>query len=457
MLIPYGLDSKLRRWPIATALVTLICLLVFLLQLVFPGTSEAQLERALYDIVNHYLSHSGLELPEDVAGLPELSARSGPRAATAEARAELDALIVKYQNLLERRPAWRFGFRAGGDPLGLVWHMFVHGSWGHLLGNMWLLWVVGMKIEDLWGRWVFALLYLSGGLAAAGLQALVAGNALPMIGASGAIAALMGAFLLRLYNTQIRFAFLGFFFFRPIFKRFTLPAFVVLPYWFIKEGVTAHLGMSGNVATWAHLGGFAFGVLIAFGIRALRLERAWLTEGQVREEMPEIDKLERSQTFVEAGMGYRAVTPLKQFLSRHPDDLDALELLARAQRQANQDTQAVSLRAIKLALTAGDAARAAAAYALFKPQLSLGLALRLAPKLPVAEAFPLLLRELRADLDSAYAPKVALLLVERADGPQVRELLRQVYLRSEDPDWKLRLEAYLEPKALPPSLDVFDI
>jgi hypothetical protein len=92
--------------------------------------------------------------------------------------------------MLHSKPTWRFGFHSHGNLLGLLLHMFLHGGWAHLLSNMWLLWLVGFKIEDLWGRWVFVGLYLSGGIVAAVLHTPITGIDAPLVGASGAIAAL---------------------------------------------------------------------------------------------------------------------------------------------------------------------------------------------------------------------------------------------------------------------------
>lgn len=115
-------------------------------------------------------------------------------------QAQLNAMAAELERDLAKRPERRFGFWSGGSLLGILFHRFMHSSWSHLIGNMWLLVLIGFKIEDLWGHWVFSALYLAGGLVAANPQASIASFDVPMVGASGAIAALMGAFLLRLYT-----------------------------------------------------------------------------------------------------------------------------------------------------------------------------------------------------------------------------------------------------------------
>ena len=140
--------------------------------------------------------------------------------------------------------------------------MFLHGSWMHLLGNMWFLWIFGNNIEDSMGRPRFIVFYLLCGLAAAFGQVLANPNsAIPMVGASGAISGVMGAYLI-LYPKVRVFAMvpLGFFL-----TSVALPAWVMLGYWFLIQfvsGIATMAGDMGGVAFWAHVGGFIAGVVL---------------------------------------------------------------------------------------------------------------------------------------------------------------------------------------------------
>jgi membrane associated rhomboid family serine protease len=140
--------------------------------------------------------------------------------------------------------------------------MFLHGSWMHLLGNMWFLWLFGNNIEDSMTRPRYLAFYLLSGLAAAGLQvAAEPGSAVPMVGASGAISGVMGAYLV-LYPRVRVFTMvpLGF-----VFTQMALPAWVMLIYWAVLQiagGVTSIGSDGGGVAFWAHLGGFIAGVVL---------------------------------------------------------------------------------------------------------------------------------------------------------------------------------------------------
>ena len=140
--------------------------------------------------------------------------------------------------------------------------MFLHGGWLHLIGNMWALWIFGDNVEDRLGRTKYIGLYLASGVAASLLHILVnASSAEPTIGASGAIAGVMGAYF-RFYpfarvETVIPPFFLG-----PIFE---LPAVMFLGFWFLLQFFNGALslgtpGSFGGIAWWAHVGGFAFGL-----------------------------------------------------------------------------------------------------------------------------------------------------------------------------------------------------
>ena len=145
----------------------------------------------------------------------------------------------------------------------LLTSMFLHGSWLHLLGNMWFLWIFGNNVEDSMGRPRFVAFYLVCGLAAALLQvALDPASAVPMVGASGAISGIMGAYLV-LYPRVRVFTMvpIGFFL-----TSIALPAWTMLIYWFVIQlvsGVTVLGGATGGgVAFWAHVGGFVAGAVL---------------------------------------------------------------------------------------------------------------------------------------------------------------------------------------------------
>ncbi len=151
----------------------------------------------------------------------------------------------------------------GRQLFNLFSSMFLHGSWMHLLGNMWFLWLFGNNIEDSMTRPRFVAFYLLCGLGAALAQVMAEpSSAIPMVGASGAISGIMGAYLVLFPRVRVfTIVPLGFYV-----TNIALPAWVMLFYWAVLQfagGVTSVLGeQRGGVAFWAHLGGFLAGVVL---------------------------------------------------------------------------------------------------------------------------------------------------------------------------------------------------
>jgi membrane associated rhomboid family serine protease len=163
------------------------------------------------------------------------------------------------------------GSCAGPEPWGVSWitAMFLHGGWDHILGNMLFLAIFGKNVEDAFGRLGYLVFYFAGGFAATVVQTamtLLAGNAaaegVPNLGASGAIAAVLGAYFVIYPNSRVTTLVVYF----PI----KISAWVFLGAWFLYQLVEANFGFvsaranGGGVAFFAHVGGFAFGVLVAW-------------------------------------------------------------------------------------------------------------------------------------------------------------------------------------------------
>ena len=154
-----------------------------------------------------------------------------------------------------------------GDGLGaqtLLWSMFMHGSWLHIIGNLWFLWIFGDNVEDVMGPVRFASFYLLCGVAAAAAQiASAPASLVPMVGASGAIGGVMGAYA-RLYP-RARVHMLVLFGF--IVTTVSVPAIFMLGYWFLLQvlaGLPSLGDSTGGVAFWAHAGGFLAGLGLSF-------------------------------------------------------------------------------------------------------------------------------------------------------------------------------------------------
>ncbi len=149
--------------------------------------------------------------------------------------------------------------------------MFLHGSWFHLLSNMWALFIFGDNIQDCMGPWRYLFFYLTAGLIAAGLHVLLhPESSLPVVGASGAIAGVMGAYLILYPRARVfTLLFIGI----PWFIQ--IPAIVYFGVWFVTQliqglmslGVIGTGNSFGGVAWWAHVGGFATGLILVWFLR----------------------------------------------------------------------------------------------------------------------------------------------------------------------------------------------
>ncbi len=148
------------------------------------------------------------------------------------------------------------------DWITVVTSMFMHGGWLHVLGNMWFLAVFGDNVEDVMGRVRFVVFYLICGVAAVAAQMISnPSSAVPMVGASGAIGGVMGAYVILFPRAPVHMLiFLGFFITRVV-----VPAFFMLGYWLLLQvlGGLFSLGVaSGGTAFWAHVGGFIAGIAL---------------------------------------------------------------------------------------------------------------------------------------------------------------------------------------------------
>jgi membrane associated rhomboid family serine protease len=250
VIIPIGHDQSIRRMPWVTITIISLCTLVHLYA-AFGAPSEAQLERELLELELRDVGE-----PHD--GEPP----------TAE---EIAAREQEQQAILNKLPAFRWGYMTGsGLSLGLITSAFVHGDWFHLIGNMLFLWLAGSALEDRYGRLRFSLFYLVGAVAATfAYEVTLTGEPRLLIGASGAISACMGAFLVHFRKTQITFWYL-------IMYRsgtFRWPAWFALPLWLTEQVFYAWLhssmGAVSGIAYAAHIGGFGAGLLGGFAMSKL--------------------------------------------------------------------------------------------------------------------------------------------------------------------------------------------
>jgi len=173
------------------------------------------------------------------------------------------SLYTRFHRLANNTFFHRWGFiPAQLNFLKLLFSMFLHGGFFHVFGNMLYLWIVGCNMEDDWGWPRFLGLYLVSGIVAGLFHTVFTPRmTTPCIGASGAVAGIMGAFLIQHFKTKIRFFYFFLFFLRPIWGTLKIWAGIVLPFWFLQELMFANSGLQSGTAHWAHVGGFIFGAV----------------------------------------------------------------------------------------------------------------------------------------------------------------------------------------------------
>ena len=297
VLIPYFTErQQAMRIPVVTFVTMALCLLtlIFVRPAIFIHDVES--EEALQAAVYYARGHGGVDDSELMAmcedmgrpgctwgydaeeaealileelgeAFPDLfgsAEREGPPPGD---QAALDALVAVAHEAWQGQPFVRFGLVRGEFRLhGLITHQFLHAGWLHLLGNLLFMWLAMSSLENVWSRGVLVAVYLAGGAIAGAVQLLFMGDVplVPLVGASGAVAALMGAYLVCFARSRIRMWYFVLIFFHVRTGTFQWPAWVALPLWFAYQ-LLSWLGLgAGDVGYAAHIGGFAFGAAGAF-------------------------------------------------------------------------------------------------------------------------------------------------------------------------------------------------
>lgn len=334
VLVPLGSDQTVRRWPWFTIAVIAICLVVQLHeQMVAPADDDLDTAgEQLLDATHAVAARAG-QIPDTDRAQWMRDCQTGALTGDdATVCLDFKNAVVQMQRLAGKTFAAQWAYHPGkSSPLNLLLYAFVHAGWVHLIGNMLFLWLVGCNLEDRWRHVPFALLYLSGAVVAAAVY----GSQHPstpmgIVGASGAIAAGMGAFAVTHGGASIRMAY----FIASTRIRsgtFWIRALYALPIWFVLQLWLASRESSVTpVAYSAHVGGFLFGAAVAAALRYSGLEAKYLLPHANKdlewEEDPEF--LEAHQLI--AAQRHRDAQPLIQrVLARKPDHAGAREATIR--------------------------------------------------------------------------------------------------------------------------------
>ena len=292
ILIPIGRDdAEIRRHAWVSYVIVALNVLVFVATMTAERQSKIlEINREWQKALTYNLQHPYLRTPDAMREVLRADAlqylqmtgkgmQLPPPAVVAREQRVLDGLTSSAVAVYRRLPALRFGYiPAEGGVLRLLTSMFIHAGFLHLLGNLLFFYLSGPFIEDVFGRPLFAALYVTGGIAASLTYAARHPNAtIPLVGASGAIAAVMGAYLVRFLRSKVEFLFIPILFRPTLHVRFFAPAFVVLPLWLGQQVLELRSEAGGGgVAVSAHIGGFLFGVAVALIVKATSFEEKFV-------------------------------------------------------------------------------------------------------------------------------------------------------------------------------------
>ena len=269
--------------------------------------------------------------------IQRLRARRPPEPIARREQVQFNAIAQEAVDAYHGMPKVRFGYiPSEGGFFRLISSMFVHAGFLHLLFNLLFFFVSGPFVEDVFGRPMFAALYVLGGLAAT----LTYGvnhptSVIPLVGASGAIAAVMGAYFVRFLKSKVEFLFIPLIVRPTLHFRFFLPAFVVLPLWFAKQLLEMRGEGSGSVAFSAHVGGFVFGAAVALIVKVIGFEEKYVNPAVEKETTWALDeRTVRAMTARDQGDYEAAKHELGAVLREKPADLDALRTAVDVARRS---------------------------------------------------------------------------------------------------------------------------
>lgn len=338
MILPLTHErSTVSKLPWVSFTIIGLCLVAFFAT---QGALEesAGFSAGIEDALEYYFAHPYLKLdprivpPESRPLLEKALGDEGNRAtsfgsATASMEQEtLDRMTRDWVDQTNRNALWRNGLiPAHIRPPSLITHMFLHGGWAHLLGNLFFFYLLGPFVEDVWGRKWFTAFYLGAGLCAGLLYAAHYPHLYrPMIGASGAIAGVMGAFLVLHGRTKIKF----FYYLGILFGTFHAPAWLMLPLWFLIELGTATStdrvapgGVLGGTANWAHVWGFAFGVAAALVLKRFKVGEVDDSVAPLTETEAALDDARQAEEKGDLEEAWRA---LSEAVRREPGNREVL-------------------------------------------------------------------------------------------------------------------------------------
>ncbi|MBX7113876.1 MAG: rhomboid family intramembrane serine protease [Myxococcaceae bacterium] len=300
-LLPVGVEGAHVRLPLVSLGILLLCLFGFTTTYLLPERPMGISNRELEEVYTYWQQHPYLEMPQSFlehfirqSGREKIEAlrREAEKNPLPEEREEEQrAFTAKLEQLVQQAdhgPMRRYGLvgARGFAQVGWFTHMFLHFGWLHLIGNMLFFYIVAPLLEDAWGRARFAAFFVVGGLVAAFAHfMMVRGSYEVMAGASGAVAACMGAFTVRFARRKISLMYIIFLFIRFFTGTWKIPAWICGGVWFFFEVMSLLNGNTEGVAVMAHVGGFAFGAVLALGMQAAGMDKTLVSISEAHSEL----------------------------------------------------------------------------------------------------------------------------------------------------------------------------
>jgi membrane associated rhomboid family serine protease len=379
MLIPLRHENmEGRRWPVISIALVILNFGIFLATRGQIDNENPQRTEVRAHILLLAASHPELTLPDKVQSLVTTFKTNNPgtwNEAQSQTRELADAWDARMRMMQDESALqhemdslaeqWATLERSGfldqyafvpAHPTGISYLTanFLHSGWLHLIGNMWCLWLAGAILEDTWGRIIYPIFYLVAGAVALIFHALLnTGSTIPTLGANGAVAALMGAFLIRFPKTKIEVSLvLGL---RSLANlslgkgiRFKAASYWLLPMWLLMEVLSGSLlGHSSGVAHWAHVGGFVFGAAVALGLKYSGLEHQANAAIEAKVTWTADAGIVQATEQMEHGRLDEAIATLQGYVATKPDSTEAYTLLQQIYWRKN-DIPAYQNSIIKL-------------------------------------------------------------------------------------------------------------
>lgn len=350
-MFPIGHEGNLtvRRWPVVTVAIIVICLVAFILTDNAIQKDNSGLVQVRTHILILHARFPELPMSEKSRAMVEQFKRDNPdvfrQLASAELQSPIDAQLLmdpewNMQELAAQMAElcrkwdegpkdsflWEYAYHSERPTAkSYITAAFLHGGWLHLIMNMWFLYLVGALIEDAWGHFVYPIFYLAAGAAAAfGHGLMHPHSVVSLVGASGAVAGLMGAFMVRFPKARIRVATILWF----RLWVFPVPAWAFLLFWVVWEVIDAFLLVGDQVAHWAHVSGFVFGAAFAGIMRLMPLEKIVNPEDPTKTWTPDQEILDAME-MLNQQQPDDAQAILEHFLAAHPDSIDAHDVMLK--------------------------------------------------------------------------------------------------------------------------------